>query len=226
MTELTQADYQAALVAFRRFHPVYNADGELGQIDAYQLFTKEEFAAIKSALTLAARVPQTMDAPVQHWSDCAVHNEPAYPNGSCDCGGFNGADSGIAEPCPVSAGESASLSPIASDLPQQITGDKLGAPFTPYGLEQLNKAIEAYRVFGMHPTQAEESIVLMAANYYRNQLLSDRTQPAITDSMVERAAKAINDRYDTMDWDELSEYNKDVYRHDARAALSAALGIK
>jgi len=22
---------------------------------------------------------------VIHWSDCAVHNEPAYPNGSCDC---------------------------------------------------------------------------------------------------------------------------------------------
>ncbi len=21
-----------------------------------------------------------------HWSDCAVHNEPAYPNGPCDCG--------------------------------------------------------------------------------------------------------------------------------------------
>ncbi|ODT75477.1 MAG: hypothetical protein ABS69_10705 [Nitrosomonadales bacterium SCN 54-20] len=23
-----------------------------------------------------------------HWSDCAVHNEPAYPNGPCDCGGY------------------------------------------------------------------------------------------------------------------------------------------
>ena len=21
-----------------------------------------------------------------HWSDCAVHNEPAYPRGECDCG--------------------------------------------------------------------------------------------------------------------------------------------
>ena len=21
-----------------------------------------------------------------HWSDCAVHNEPAYPAGPCDCG--------------------------------------------------------------------------------------------------------------------------------------------
>ena len=24
----------------------------------------------------------------QHWSDCAVHREPAYPNGECDCGGI------------------------------------------------------------------------------------------------------------------------------------------
>ena len=23
-----------------------------------------------------------------HWSDCSVHNEPAYPNGECDCGGY------------------------------------------------------------------------------------------------------------------------------------------
>ncbi|RIZ70628.1 MAG: hypothetical protein D0528_01045 [Methylococcales bacterium] len=22
-----------------------------------------------------------------HWSDCAIHNEPAYPAGACDCGG-------------------------------------------------------------------------------------------------------------------------------------------
>ena len=24
----------------------------------------------------------------QHWSDCAVHSEPAYPKGKCDCGGI------------------------------------------------------------------------------------------------------------------------------------------
>ena len=24
----------------------------------------------------------------QHYSDCAVHNEPAYPSGECDCGGY------------------------------------------------------------------------------------------------------------------------------------------
>ena len=24
----------------------------------------------------------------KHWSDCAVHNMPAYPNGECNCGGY------------------------------------------------------------------------------------------------------------------------------------------
>ena len=27
-------------------------------------------------------------ATLQHWSDCAVHNEPAYQSGKCDCGGY------------------------------------------------------------------------------------------------------------------------------------------
>ena len=26
--------------------------------------------------------------PVAHWSDCAVHSEPAYPAGECNCGGY------------------------------------------------------------------------------------------------------------------------------------------
>lgn len=25
---------------------------------------------------------------MKHWSDCAVNNEPAYPAGDCDCGGY------------------------------------------------------------------------------------------------------------------------------------------
>lgn len=24
----------------------------------------------------------------EHWSDCALYNEPAYPAGECDCGGY------------------------------------------------------------------------------------------------------------------------------------------
>lgn len=27
----------------------------------------------------------------EHWSDCAAHNEPAYPNGPCNCGGYTSA---------------------------------------------------------------------------------------------------------------------------------------
>jgi hypothetical protein len=27
------------------------------------------------------------DKKLMHWSDCAVHSEPAYPAGECDCGG-------------------------------------------------------------------------------------------------------------------------------------------
>lgn len=26
---------------------------------------------------------------IVHLSDCAVHNEPAFPNGPCDCGAVN-----------------------------------------------------------------------------------------------------------------------------------------
>jgi hypothetical protein len=29
---------------------------------------------------------RTMAADKLHWSDCAVHNGPAYPAGPCDCG--------------------------------------------------------------------------------------------------------------------------------------------
>jgi hypothetical protein len=32
--------------------------------------------------------PQPEQDPVAHWSDCAVHSEPAYPKGECDCGGI------------------------------------------------------------------------------------------------------------------------------------------
>lgn len=24
----------------------------------------------------------------KHWSDCAIHNEPAYPKGECNCDGY------------------------------------------------------------------------------------------------------------------------------------------
>jgi hypothetical protein len=44
-------------------------------------YRDKAITAIKEALA------QTQE-PVAHWSDCAVHNEPAYPKGECDCGGI------------------------------------------------------------------------------------------------------------------------------------------
>ena len=37
---------------------------------------------------LRAALAQPEQEPIKHWSDCAVHNAPAYPSGKCDCGGF------------------------------------------------------------------------------------------------------------------------------------------
>jgi hypothetical protein len=41
-----------------------------------------------------ARLLASLDAAIEiakelkHWSDCAVLNEPAFPNGPCNCGGY------------------------------------------------------------------------------------------------------------------------------------------
>ena len=37
---------------------------------------------------IAEALAQPEQKPVAHWSDCAVHSEPAYPKGECDCGGI------------------------------------------------------------------------------------------------------------------------------------------
>jgi hypothetical protein len=37
---------------------------------------------------ISHRSPPQRTEPVAHWSDCAVHSEPAYPKGECDCGGI------------------------------------------------------------------------------------------------------------------------------------------
>ena len=50
--------------------------------------------AIKEALAEHAmqevqRLGQEIEQePLAHWSDCAVHSEPAYPKSECDCGGI------------------------------------------------------------------------------------------------------------------------------------------
>jgi hypothetical protein len=46
----------------------------VANLDRIPLFTKEALAQEQE--------------PVAHWSDCAVHSEPAYPKGECDCGGI------------------------------------------------------------------------------------------------------------------------------------------
>ena len=48
-------------------------------------YSKESIAI--QALRQALAQPE-QEQP-KHWSDCAVYNEPAYPNGECDCGGFD-----------------------------------------------------------------------------------------------------------------------------------------
>jgi len=51
---------------------------------------------LRSDVLAAADVLET-ELSVQHWSDCAVFNSPAYPAGECNCGGFSPQDARIAE---------------------------------------------------------------------------------------------------------------------------------
>jgi len=44
--------------------------------------------AYKAIAALKERLTQPEQEPVAHWSDCAVHSEPAYPKSECDCGGI------------------------------------------------------------------------------------------------------------------------------------------
>jgi hypothetical protein len=44
----------------------------------------EEYIKYRTAFPKGYIAPQ--QEPVKHWSDCAVHNAPAYPAGECDCG--------------------------------------------------------------------------------------------------------------------------------------------
>ena len=44
----------------------------------------EEYIKYRTAFPKGYTAPKQES--VQHWSDCAVHNGPAYPAGPCDCG--------------------------------------------------------------------------------------------------------------------------------------------
>ena len=49
----------------------------------------ERRSKVKQTLVKAQLDKLKSQEPVAHWSDCAVHSEPAYPKGECNCGGFN-----------------------------------------------------------------------------------------------------------------------------------------
>lgn len=70
--ELTQRDLLLAMMelagARTHVHLGCYECGGLGRIDKYRA------------------KPKNAPRP-SHWSDCARHNEPAYPNGPCNCGG-------------------------------------------------------------------------------------------------------------------------------------------
>lgn len=61
-------------------------DDPVAWMDGYQnIYTLEEKAAgCEDAVIPLYPHPK----PKEHWSDCAVHNKPAYPKGKCDCGGY------------------------------------------------------------------------------------------------------------------------------------------
>jgi len=45
----------------------------------------EKASAMREVQRLGQEIEQE---PLAHWSDCAVHSEPAYPKSECDCGGI------------------------------------------------------------------------------------------------------------------------------------------
>ncbi len=54
---------------------------------------ENEITALKARLADPMREVQRLgqeieQEPLAHWSDCAVHSEPAYPKSECDCGGI------------------------------------------------------------------------------------------------------------------------------------------
>ena len=72
-----------ALVALQRF---IKYDYNENPFDGKDVEGAEAITAIKEALAQpeGCQCPECQIKP--HTSDCAVHNEPAYPKGRCDCG--------------------------------------------------------------------------------------------------------------------------------------------
>jgi len=56
-------------------------------VDPYYVpLGKSMIPEVENAITaLRQAIEQAEKQEVEHYSDCAVHNEPAYPKGECDC---------------------------------------------------------------------------------------------------------------------------------------------
>jgi hypothetical protein len=80
---MTKEALRLALGALQRF---IKYDYNETPFDGKDVEGAEAIAAIKAALAQpeGCQCPECQIKP--HTSDCAVHNEPAYPKGRCDCG--------------------------------------------------------------------------------------------------------------------------------------------
>ena len=64
---------------------------EIEKINAHiqKAMTALEEVLAEHAMCKVQRLGQEIEQePLAHWSDCAVHSEPAYPKSECDCGGI------------------------------------------------------------------------------------------------------------------------------------------
>lgn len=77
MTDQERKAMQMALEALEELKKDITGKGAPEHWDAY--YAKQMYA-----LDALDALRQTLAQP-EHYSDCAVHNEPAYPKGECDC---------------------------------------------------------------------------------------------------------------------------------------------
>ena len=88
-------DKVAMKLALEALEELHNTNSHWWQEVDEQTLKKIEHSitALKERLADPMREVQRLgqeieQEPVAHWSDCAVHSEPAYPKSECDCGGI------------------------------------------------------------------------------------------------------------------------------------------
>jgi hypothetical protein len=122
------------------------------------------WAGWKAAL---AQPAQPAQEPVQHWSDCAVHNGPAYPAGECDCG--------VAQE-PVRKVLKLALEALETERDIYCEHDEDGAP------EYILDAITSIKVALAQPAQEPEMLTIAyQSGFYdgKQATLAQPTQEAI-----------------------------------------------